>query len=176
MKKFISILALAVLFLVSGKALQAQYKIAYIYSDSLILLMPEKQDADTVIANFSKKYEEAMAKKEKEYNDKYKQYQEIVTKNSGREPIGDPIFDLLVTDLQELTQKINKLQQTAQNEIAKKQQEVYEPIIEKAKKAIEAVAKDKGYAYVLDASIGAILYSQPSDNIIEDVKKKLGIK
>ena len=57
------------------------------------------------------------------------------------------MFNLLVSDLQELGQAINKLQQTAQNDVAKKTQEVYEPIIEKAKKAIAEVAKDKGYTY-----------------------------
>ena len=78
--------------------------------------------------------------------------------------------------LQELGQAINKLQQTAQNDVAKKTQEVYEPIIEKAKKAIAEVAKDKGYTYVIDASIGGLLYTQPNDNIIDEVKKKLKIK
>lgn len=176
MKKSISILAFVLFFLVGGKALQAQFKIAYIYSDSLIVLMPETKEADSAVAKFSKIYEDALAKKDNEYQEKYKQYQDMITKNGGREPVGDPIFNLLVSDLQELTQKINKLQQTAQTEVTKKRQEAYEPVIKKAKDAIEAVAKEKGYNYVLDASIGAILYSSPNDNIIEDVKKKLGIK
>lgn len=176
MKNSIKTFAFALLMIVCGKAMQAQHKIAYIYSDSLIVLMPETKMADSVVGQFAKKYEDALARKEDDYNKKYKEYQEAVAKNGGREPIGDPLFDLVVSDLQEMGQAINKLQQTAQAEVAKKRQEVYEPIIDKAKKAISDVAKDKGYTYVLDASLGAILFSQPNDNIIDDVKKKLGIK
>jgi hypothetical protein len=35
------------------------------------------------------------------------------------------------------------------------------------------VAKENGYKYVLDASAGFILYSEPSDDILPQVKKKL---
>lgn len=176
MKNSIKTFAFALLLFVCANALQAQHKIAYIYSDSLIILMPETKVADSVVAQYAKKYEDALARKEEDYNKKYKEYQEAIAKNGGREPIGDPLFDLIVSDLQEMGQAINKLQQTAQAEVAKRRQEIYEPIIEKAKKAIGDVAKDKGYTYVIDASIGGILYSQPNDNIIDDVKKKLGIK
>ena len=176
MKNSIKTFAFALFLFVCANALQAQQKIAYIYSDSLIVLMPEKQMADSTIEQFRKKYEDALARKEDDYNKKYKEYQEAITKNKGVEPIGDPLFNLLVSDSQELGQAINKLQQTAQNDVAKKTQEVYEPIIEKAKKAIAEVAKDKGYTYVIDASIGGLLYTQPNDNIIDEVKKKLKIK
>ncbi len=176
MKKSISILALALFFLLSGKALQAQFKIAYIYTDSLIVMMPGMKNADSAVAKFSKTYQDAISRKDAEYQEKYKEYQDLITQNGGREPSGDPIFDLLVSDLQELTQKINKLQQTAQTEVTKKRQKEYEPIIKKAKAAITAIAKEKGYNLVLDASLGSILYSNPKDNIMTAVKKKLGIK
>ena len=48
-------------------------------------------------------------------------------------------------------------------------------IIKKAKKSIDQVAKDNGYKYVLDTSTGLVLYSEPSDDIISLVIKKLGI-
>jgi outer membrane protein len=45
--------------------------------------------------------------------------------------------------------------------------------MEKAKKGIEAVAKEGGYKYVLDTSVGNVLYSEPADDIFAAVKKKL---
>ena len=45
--------------------------------------------------------------------------------------------------------------------------------MEKAKKAIEAVAKENGYKYVLDTSAGNVLYSEASEDILLAVKKKL---
>ena len=41
------------------------------------------------------------------------------------------------------------------------------------KKAIEAVAKENSYKYVLDTSTGNVLYSEPADDILPLVKKKL---
>jgi len=47
--------------------------------------------------------------------------------------------------------------------------------MDKAKKGIEAVAKEGGYKYVMDTSIEntSVLYSEPADDILGSVKKKL---
>jgi outer membrane protein len=49
------------------------------------------------------------------------------------------------------------------------------PIIDKAKKAIEDVAKENGYTYIFDSSVGVLLYYENSDDIMTLVKKKLGL-
>ena len=63
----------------------------------------------------------------------------------------------------------------AQADYQKKSAELSKPVYEKAKKAIDQVAKDNGYKYVLDTSTGLVLYSEPTDDIISLVIKKLGI-
>ena len=57
----------------------------------------------------------------------------------------------------------------------RKQSELTAPLMEKAKKGIELVAKENGYKYVLDTSPqnSAVLYSEQSDDILNAVKKKL---
>jgi len=45
--------------------------------------------------------------------------------------------------------------------------------MDKAKKGIEAVAKEGGYKYVLDTSVGSVLYFEPAEDIFNAVKKKL---
>ena len=57
-----------------------------------------------------------------------------------------------------------------------KLQELLAPVNDKAQKAIEAVAKEKGYSYIMDTSVGGIIYALPGDNIIDAVKVKLNIK
>jgi outer membrane protein len=44
-----------------------------------------------------------------------------------------------------------------------------------AKKAIEQVAKENGYTYIFDTSVGAVLYWEESDNVLSLVKKKLNL-
>jgi outer membrane protein len=55
------------------------------------------------------------------------------------------------------------------------EQDLINPIIEKAKKAIEQVAKENGYTYIFDTSVGAVLYWEESDNVLSLVKKKLNL-
>ena len=43
----------------------------------------------------------------------------------------------------------------------------------KATIAIDLVAKENGYKYVLDTSSGNVLYTEPADDILPLVKKKL---
>jgi outer membrane protein len=52
---------------------------------------------------------------------------------------------------------------------------VFQPVFEKAEKAIQAVAKEKGYAYILDIAQQSVLYFEGGDDISAAVKTKLGI-
>ena len=54
-----------------------------------------------------------------------------------------------------------------------KEKELLEPILQKARKAIEDVASEGNYTYIFDKSVGSILYAKESENILEKVKKKL---
>ena len=56
--------------------------------------------------------------------------------------------------------------------------EVLEPILIKLQDAIEAVGKENGYDYILNAdnfSGGVILYKKPGDDVTALVKAKLGM-
>lgn len=176
MKNSIKTLALVFGLMICAITANAQSKIAHIHADSLVLLMPEAKKADTAIQVEVNEWEKALTKKENELKSLYDSIMKKVADNGGVEPKNDKFFELLVSDYQDGTQRFNKLDQDAKNAVAAKRQTLYEPIIAKVRKAIEEVAKEKGYTYVLDASAGGILYSQPSDNLMNDVKKKLGIK
>ena len=74
--------------------------------------------------------------------------------------------------MQEKQQRIQQFRSDAQQDIAKKEAELFKPIQEKAMAAINTVAKEKGYQYVLDR---ATLIVADGDDILLDVKKNLGI-
>ena len=63
----------------------------------------------------------------------------------------------------------------AQQALQAKEQELLEPILAKAREAIEQVAKEGGYTYIFDRSLGTILFAKESENIIDKVKKKLNL-
>ena len=59
------------------------------------------------------------------------------------------------------------------NKYAQKQQDLIAPIQKKAVDAVQTVARENGYAYVI--SKDALLVSPPADDLLPLVKKKLGI-
>lgn len=162
MKKTVFILA-AVLF---TSVLGAQ-KIAHISLDSLVSLMPETKTAKEVAQNYLKSLESEIAKMTDEFQKKYTDYMAM----------GENISELVrKTKEEELTQmqrRIEDFRGQAQQDYQKKYGELTAPIMEKAKKGIEAAAKEGGYKYVLDTSMGNVLYTEPADDILMLVKKKL---
>ena len=73
-----------------------------------------------------------------------------------------------------LYQKVQGWNQQAQDMYQQKLQEKVAPLREKAMQTVQAVAKENGYTYVLDAN--SVMVGPPGDNLIDLVKKKLGIK
>ena len=79
--------------------------------------------------------------------------------------------------MQELRTRIQRFQETAMNELDKAQQDLMQPITEKAMNAIREVAKENGFTYIFDLNAGPILYtSENSQDILPLVKKKLGLQ
>ncbi|HOZ52716.1 MAG TPA: OmpH family outer membrane protein [Chitinophagaceae bacterium] len=166
MKKVIIALAL----LVAGFYTNAQQKIGYINSQEIVSMMPEAKKASADVQAYKKSFETEMVTMQKELETKFKAYQD------GAKTMSEPIKAVKEKELQDLQGRMGSFEQTANEKIEDKLQELLAPINDKAQKAIEAVAKEKGYTYILDTSVGAILYALPSDNILEAVKAKLGIK
>ncbi|MFI5164300.1 MAG: OmpH family outer membrane protein, partial [Bacteroidia bacterium] len=145
-------------------------KIAFIQLDSLVASMPEEIEAKKTSADYYKQLESTLATMQKELSDKYADYQ------SHEKDYTDLIKQTKQKELQDMNQRIQDFQQQAQLDFQKKADELQKPVITKAKKAIEKVAKAKGYKMVLDSSAGGVLFSEAADDIFLFVKAELGIK
>ncbi len=130
-------------------------KIAHLRVDSLLTLMPEAKKAETLAQDFLKQFEKEIASMNTEFQTKYGDYM------ANQATYSDLIRKNKEEELQMLQQRIEAFKEQAQ------------PIYDKAKKAIDAVAKENGYKYVLDTSSGVVLYSEPTEDILQLVKKKL---
>jgi outer membrane protein len=75
-----------------------------------------------------------------------------------------------------MQKRIQDYQENASKELQTKQEAIVKPILEKAKAAIQKVAKAKGYQYVLDSTIGAGVLVADGPDLSADVKKELGFK
>lgn len=74
-------------------------------------------------------------------------------------------------ELQEEMMKFQKQVGENQMEIQKKEEELVGPILEKMKGVIEAVAKEKGYAMVLEKKAQNVLFSVAEADLTDDVVK-----
>ena len=153
-----------------GNAVFAQAKFGYINSDELLSIMPEVRKADSSLQLFAKSYQDQLEQMGKEYQKKVQDFQ------AQEKTMTEAVKEVKVKELQQLEERFQSTQQSAQEKVAKKKEELYSPILEKADKAIKDVAKSNNYDYVFDASRGNILYAKETDNILPLVKAKLGIK
>jgi len=144
-------------------------QIAHINEQDLMQAMPEmeqfQQDLKTYAAQLDTNYS-AMTN---EYLNKKAKFQQ----ESADLP--QSIRDARAKELSDMETRITEFQQTAQQDLQNKQQELLQPILDKINAAIATVAKAKHYKYVFDTSLGNPVYSEDADNIMDDVKKELGI-
>lgn len=152
---------------IGSLTLAKSQKIAHISLDSLVSVMPETKIAKDAAQAYYKGIENESISMQTELETKYQKYMqdeatmsEVIKKNKQEE-------------LNQLQRRIEDFKMQAQQDYQKKSAELTAPIMEKAKKGIEAAAKEGGYKYVLDTSVGNVLYSEPSDDIFAAVKKKL---
>jgi outer membrane protein len=165
MKKNIFIILLSCLTLF----LNSQNKFGYIDSQELLILMPERDAAEKEVQEFAKTLEGQLASMTAEYQQRVEEYQK-------NEPTyTDLVKQDKIAEITGLEQRIQTFQQNAQQSLQIKEKELLEPILTKARNAIEEVAKEGKYTYIFDKSIGSILYAKENENVLPLVKKKLGL-
>lgn len=147
----------------------AQSKFGHINSAELLAALPEIKDADKKLQEFSATLETQLKTMTGEYQAKVQAYQ------SQESSMADPIKQAKVKEITDLETRIQEFQQTAQESVGKKKEELYSPILKKAEDVIVSYAKEKGYSYIFDTSVGSFIYAQESDNIMDPIKKKLGV-
>lgn len=157
-------------FLAIGFTVSAQQKIGYINSLELLSLMPEVKKADAQLETYAKTFKDQLDVMQKDYDGKVKAFQ------AGEKTMGDAIKEVKYKEIQDLQKRMIDLSDNAEQKVGDKKEELYKPIFEKANTAIQAVGKEKGYAYILDSSTGALLFAVDSDNVLGLVKAKLGIQ
>lgn len=155
-----------VLFLFFANILNAQ-KVAHLHLDSVINNMEETKTARNFIDKFRKDLEQEVITMQTEFETKVQDFQE------KEATFSEPVKQSKITNLQQLQKRLEDFKNDASADIQKKYAEMTAPIVAKAKKAIDAVAKEGGYKYVLDTSVGNLLYTESSDDIYSAVIKKL---
>ena len=169
---------LSLLLVCFGAAAMAQgaTKIGYTNVELILQYMPETKAIEKELSTIENAVTKALEVKQKYYQQKLIEYMEY--KQSGK-PITPEMDKMAQTELQKLEGEIEKGISDAEEKIAKRRFELLKPVQDKLQGAIDAVAKEGGYTYVLNQAVGAgipsILYGKESDNLTEAIAKRLGI-
>jgi len=171
MKNIEKLVVVGCLVLLSATFVQAQSKtkIGHINSNELLVAMPERAEAEKALQAYAQQLETQLSTMSTEWESKMTEYQ------TNEKAMSELIRDTKVKEINDLEARIKAFQEKAQSDIQAKEGDLLQPIIEKARKAIELVAAENGYTYVLDSGVGVLLVQPESDNILSLVKKNLGI-
>jgi len=162
-------MAAVLLFVVAATLSTQAQKFGHIDLQALVQVMPERATAETEFNNFQKELEDVLEEMQNNLNTALKEFESMGAEASQIKR------DAKVTEIQDMQQRIQNYSQTAQGQLQQKQAEVLKPVYDKAQKAIEDVAKEKGLLYVFE--VNSLLYkSNESLDVLPLVKTKLGIQ
>tara|TARA_R110001592_G_scaffold72390_2_gene221095 strand:+ start:65347 stop:65856 length:510 start_codon:yes stop_codon:yes gene_type:complete len=169
MKKVLLALAL---FVGTASIAVAQQKIGHINADELLQLMPETKKAQTELETYGRQLEKDLTDMETELQNKIDSFR------ANEKMMTTLARETKTKELQELQMRIQEYSQRAQQDLQQKQVELLTPVIERATTAVQEVAKENGFSYILDSSPSkaVVVFAENGEDIMPMVKAKLAIQ
>lgn len=170
MKKFILVLSL---FLFTTTMIRAQ-KYAIIDTRYILDKLPEyaqsQKQLDVIAAGWQKEIDAKQAELDKMYKDY--DAEQVMLSDDLRKKREDQLFQK-EKDLRDLQRKRFGFE----GDLFKKRQELIKPIQDKVYNAVQKIATQRGYDFVLDKSEGiTVIFADPKLDKSEDILRELGVK
>ncbi|NQY07994.1 MAG: OmpH family outer membrane protein [Flavobacteriales bacterium] len=166
MKSIFKLVLIVGLIVPFSGALQAQ-KTAHLNVNELMEGLPDIAIAQQQVEAFTKELETELQKKNMELQAKYQTFQ------AEEANMTELIKQSRIQEIQDMEKSIQNFQMVANQQLELKIQELQNPIRDKVTAAIEAVAKEKGYDYILDVSQGTVPYYGGGTDVKDLVRAKL---
>lgn len=146
-------------------------KIGHINTSDLLQIMPGRDSAKIVLEQYAQSLQQDLQQYQQEFKAKYEKY---LAEEASMPKL---MKETRQEELMQMEERIRKYQENAQKELQTKEQELLQPILERAQNAIDEVAEENGFTYILDTSSGAVVFvADKGIDIMPLVQKKLGIE
>jgi len=147
---------------------------AVIDSKYILEKLPEYKESQSKLDQFSAQWQQEIEKKQADLDKMYKDYdaEQVMLSDELKKKREDELFnrEKEVRDLQ-------KKRFGFEGDLFKKRQELIKPIQDKVYAAIQKLAIDKSYDFILDKSEGiTVIFADPKLDRSDDVLKFLGVK
>ena len=150
-------------------AVNAQ-KFGHITSEQLLQAMPEYDSAQMQVQDLRSQYDLEIERIQVEINKKIEEF------NQSESTMSDLIREAKASEIQEMQVRLQNFAQTAQQDLQQQSMVMIQPVMDKARGAIDEVAKEQGLLYVFDLSQGNPIYSsEESVDMLPLVLAKLGL-
>jgi outer membrane protein len=170
MKRTIQLLILVIsISLTSNLFAQKTLKLGHFSSAELIKKMPEGDSAQLVMQKYVEELQKEAESMEKEYNRLTAEFQ------AKEAQLSDLLKQSKQREIVSVGQRFQEFQQSAQEDIQKKQTEIMSKITDKIKSVVAEVAKEGKYTYIFESN-GILWYSEDSEDITPQLLKKLNLK
>lgn len=169
MKKLVTLFLVAAGLIASAQVNAQTAKIGYISVQELVIAMPEFKKADTALGEYQSALNQQYADMVQEFNEK-----DSLLSSKDTTKYTKAQLEVKRRDLGQLYLKLQGWNQQAQQLYNAKEQEQLQPVYDKARKAIQDVAKENGFTYVFSKE--QLIVSPPGDDMMALVKRKLGLK
>ena len=166
-------LLFACCFLLVGTLVQAQ-KYAIIDTRYILDKMPDYKQAQKQLDEVAAGWQKDIDGKQTELDGMYKAYEaeQVMLSDDLKKKREDQLFNK-EKDLRDLQRKRFGFE----GDLFKKRQELIKPIQDKVYNAVQKMAVQRGYDFVLDKSEGiTIIFADPKLDKSEDVLKDLGVR
>jgi len=170
MKKNLLLILLAIGLSVSAFS---QQRFGYIDSEYILGNIPEYKEAQKELDRLAANWQKDIEKRFASIDSMYKQYQvEAITLPENLKQKREEAIIKAEQDAKDLQRK----RFGKEGDLYKKREELVKPIQDRVFNAIEAIAKDRGYAFVFDvAGSMTIVYADPKFDLNDMVMQRLGI-
>lgn len=164
MKKILSLLAVASLFMGAANA----QKIAYLNMQTVLDTLPDTDSVREQLYKYAGKLQQDLTDLAGEI-DKAKAAYDAINNDPSASQVRK---ELLAKRYQTLVEEYQRTEQDAQKQLMEKEKEKMQPVYDMIKKSAGEVGKSKGYTLVLNNTNGTILYNlNDADDITAAVVK-----
>jgi outer membrane protein len=147
---------------------QNQLKIGHVNFDEIMQALPERDSAQAVLEKETKELQATYEELTATYNQLYDAYQKGLSSYTAI------VKKTKEDELADKQKRLSEFEQNASTTLQNRNTELVKPIIEKINKAINKIATENGFTYILDISKGSVVFvSKESQNITQLVLKTL---
>ena len=164
---------IALCFMLAGFAGNAQ-RYAVIDSKFILEKMPDYKEAQKKLDDFSQLWQQELDQKQTAVDKMFKDYEaeQVMLPDNLKKKREDELYNK-EKELRDLQRKRFGFE----GDLFKKRQELIKPIQDRVYNAVQKLAIDKQYDFILDKSEGiTVIFADPKLDKSEDVLKNLGVK